>query len=169
MSLNAILPPDSFCISSAEGWIILGNPIEAIGELEQVSNPVKLRPEYLELKWRVFADTQEWDAALELSEGMVRDLPDHPGGFILRSYALRRSSKGSVEQATISLLEAAVKFPSEPIIPYNLACYACQSGELVQARKFLRLALEIGDRKELLKMAGMDSDLKSLWNELKSL
>ena len=169
MPVNVILPPDSFCISSAEGWIILGNPIEAIGELEQVSNPVKLRPEYLELKWRVYADTQAWDAALELSEGMVRDLPDHPGGFILRSYALRRSSKGSVEQATTSLLEAAVKFPSEPIIPYNLACYACQSGELVQARKFLRLAFEIGDRKELLKMAGMDSDLKSLWNELKTL
>ncbi len=42
-------------------------------------------------------------------------------------------------------------------------------GELAQARKFLRLALETGDRKELLKMAGMDSDLKSLWNELKSL
>ena len=169
MPVNVILPPDSFCISSAEGWIILGNPIEAIGELEQVSNPVKLRPEYLELKWRVFADTQEWDAALELSEGMVRDLPDHPGGFILRSYALRRSSKGSVEQATRGGGGGGVKFPSEPIIPYNLACYACQSGELVQARKFLRLALEIGDRKELLKMAGMDSDLKSLWNELKSL
>ena len=166
--MKAIPPPDSYSISSAEGWLILGNPIEALGELEQVSSSAKLRPEYLELKWRVYADTQDWDAALELSESMVRDLPDHPGGFILRSYALRRSSKGSVEKATTSLLEAAAKFPSEPIIPYNLACYACQSGELAQARKFLRLALEIGDRKELLKMASMDGDLKLLWKELKS-
>lgn len=166
--MKSIPPPDSHSISSAAGWLILGNPIEALGELEQVSASVKLRPEYLELKWRAYADTQDWDSALDLSEGMVRDLPNHPGGFILRSYALRRSSKGSVEQATTSLLEAAAKFPSEPIIPYNLACYACQSGELDQARKFLRLALEIGDRKELLKMAGMDGDLKSLWKELKS-
>ncbi len=166
--MKAITPPDTYYISSAEGWLILGNPVEALGELEQVSASVKLRPEYLELKWRVFADTQDWDAALELSESMVRDLPKHPGGYILRSYALRRSTHGSVEKATTSLLEAAAKFPTEPIIPYNLACYACQSGELDQARKFLRLALEIGDRKELLKMASMDGDLKSLWKELKS-
>lgn len=166
--MKAINPPDSYFISSAEGWLILGNPVEALGELEQVSGSVKLRPEYLELKWRVYADTQDWEAALELSEDMVRNIPDHPGGYILRSYALRRSSKGSIEQATTSLLEAAAKFPSEPIIPYNLACYACQSGELAQARKFLHLAFEIGDRKELLKMASMDADLKSLWKELKS-
>jgi hypothetical protein len=31
------------------------------------------------------------------------------------------------------------------------------------------MALEIGDRKELLKMASMDNDLELLWSELKYL
>lgn len=149
--------------------MLLGNPIEACGELEKIKPAMRMRPEYLELKWRIFADTQQWDEALELAEGMVRDLPDHSGGYILRSYALRRSTKGSVKQATIALLEAAARFPKEPIIPYNLACYACQSGDLPQARKFFRMALEMGDRKELLKMASLDDDLEPLWSELKHL
>jgi tetratricopeptide (TPR) repeat protein len=169
VTVSNIPPPDSYFLSSAEGWLLLGNPIEALGELDKIKPAMRVRPEYLELKWRIFADTKQWDEALELAEGMVRELPDHSGGYILRSYALRRATKGSVKKATTALLEAAAKFPKEPIIPYNLACYACQSGDLPQARKFFRMALEIGDRKELLKMASMDNDLELLWSELKYL
>jgi len=167
--LDTVAPPDAFFLSCAEGWLILGNPIEALGELDKVAETVRSLPEYRELRWRVYADTEEWDAALDLAECMVEDLPDHSGGYILRSYSLRRSHKGSIEMATAALLEAAAKFPKEPIIPYNLACYACQSGDFPQARKFLRLALEIGERKELLKMASLDKDLEPLWSELKHL
>ncbi|MDG1891187.1 MAG: tetratricopeptide repeat protein [Verrucomicrobiota bacterium] len=167
--MKPIPPPDCYHLSSAEGWLMLGNPVQALGELQKVDPSYTSLPNYLEFKWRVFADTQDWDAALELAEVMVKDLPSHPGGFILRSYSLRRSKNGSVEMATSALLEAAAKFPQEPIIPYNLACYACQSGNLNEARKFLRLALELGERKELLKMAKLDSDLKPLWSELGNL
>ena len=158
----------SHCLSSAEGWLLLNNPIEALGELQKIDPEDRSTSEYLETEWRVHADLRQWDLGLEVAQRLMEAYPENTSGYILRSYALRRAPKGSLEAAREALLEAAAKFPREPIIPYNLACYAAQEGHLKEARTFLRMALEIGDRKQLIRMARRDEDLKPLWEELKN-
>ncbi|NBQ25306.1 MAG: tetratricopeptide repeat protein [Verrucomicrobia bacterium] len=145
-------------LASAEGWLLLHNPIEALGELQCI--PLEDRKDllFLELNWRLHADLQEWEEALKVATDT--------SGYILRSYAIRRSKEGSLEAASQALLEAAAKFPKESIIPYNLACYAAQLGNLKEARDFLRMALELGDRQQMIRMARRDEDLKPLWSEL---
>jgi len=41
------------------------------------------------------------------------------------------------------LLNAVANFPQEAAIPYNLACYYCQRGEIENAKRYLGQAFEI--------------------------
>lgn len=58
------------------------------------------------------------------------------------------------------------KFPGEWVISYNLACYACQLGDLKAARQWLRKAIELAGKKEVKLMALDDPDLEPLRNEI---
>ena len=90
-------------------------------------------------------------------------------GWLHRAYVLRRVAGGGLTQAWEALLPAAKKFPKEPVIAYNLACYACQLLQPDLAREWLRRALLVGDKEVLKKMALADDDLQPLWQEIKEL
>ena len=79
---------------------------------------------------------------------------------------LRRAPAGGLRPAREALLPAAEMFPEEPVIPYNLACYACQLERLEEARVWLRQAMQIGEKKAIQQMALADEDLKPLWPEV---
>ena len=66
-------------------------------------------------------------------------------------------------------MPAAEKFPTEPVIAYNLSCYACQMQQLDAARVWLKRAIKIGGKEELKQMALADEDLKPLWPEIEEL
>ena len=59
----------------------------------------------------------------------------------------------------------AARFPDNFNIAYNLACYACQLGNLPRARELLGLAIELGGSAETKLMALKDPDLTPLWTE----
>ena len=60
----------------------------------------------------------------------------------------------------------AEKFPEDPIMRYNLACYECQLGRLEHARNWLQKAFKLGDPKKIKLMALEDPDLQPLWREI---
>ena len=70
----------------------------------------------------------------------------------------------SIDVAMEILVDAEAKFPTEPAIPYNLACYYCQLGEIENAKRYLRQAFEIDPNWR--KAALEDEDLKPLWDSL---
>ena len=86
-----------------------------------------------------------------------------------RAYALRRAKEGGLQAAWSALLPAIDKFPAEPTIPYNLACYACQMGQVDEARQWLKRAMKIGGNKKVKIRALNDEDLEPLWEEIKRL
>jgi Tfp pilus assembly protein PilF len=70
------------------------------------------------------------------------------------------------QEAHETLLKALPLFPTLGIIPYNLACYACQMGKMDEARSWLRQAMEQEGREQILKRARDDRDLVALHDEL---
>jgi len=58
------------------------------------------------------------------------------------------------------------KFPDEYIIRYNLACYACQLGNLNEAWRWLKKAIDLAGKKDIRTMALDDPDLQPLWNKI---
>ena len=159
-------PSDAHLLRAAEGWLGLGLRAEAAAELDSISPEHQLHPDVLEARWAFHAHGREWEAALDAARALVRAAPDRSSGWLHQAYALRRAAGGGLPQAHAALKPAAKKFTREPIIPFNLACYACQLGQLEEARAWFQRALKLGGRKHITLMAMADEDLKPLWPEL---
>jgi Flp pilus assembly protein TadD len=162
-------PPDVFHLSSALGWMELGLPTEAEAELAKISEANQLFPEVLEVRWTLLAHAERWSDALKAARSLVEVAPECSSGWLHRAYALRRAPEGGVSQALEALQPAFEKFPREPVIPYNLACYLCQLNRLDEARQWFKCAIEIADAEKIKEMALNDSDLEPLWEEIRQM
>jgi hypothetical protein len=167
--MEPIDTPDLHRLNAALGWLELGNPVEANAELDGVAPALRSHPAVLELRWQIYAKEKKWDACVGISAGLVGSRPEQPGNWLNHAYALRRATSGGLVPAQNVLLEARQKFPHEWMIPYNLACYACQLGQLPGAQDWLEKALEVGDAKQVKLMALEDPDLEPLWAEIRKI
>jgi tetratricopeptide (TPR) repeat protein len=158
--------PDLHHLNAALGWLELGNHLEANEELENITPTLRSHPAVLELRWQIYAKVGNWVACLDLAAAMVALAPEFATGWIYRAYSLRRAPGGGLAPAQTVLLQAWPMFPSEPLIPYNLACYACQLGKLKEAWDWLEEAFDIGDAEKLKLKALDDHDLEQLWAEI---
>jgi len=76
----------------------------------------------------------------------------------------RRGGHIPSDTAMEILLYAQAKFPKEAAIPYNLACYYCQRGEIETAKRYLKKAFVIDLNWRLAALD--DDDLRPLWDSL---
>ena len=51
-------------LEAAQGWVELGNHLEANAELENIAAEHRAHPVVLETRWRVYAKAKKWDGAL---------------------------------------------------------------------------------------------------------
>jgi tetratricopeptide (TPR) repeat protein len=168
--MDKLEPPQVHYLSSAIGWLELSNLTEAKAELERLGPEFANYPQVLEARWLICAEEEKWEEGLQIARALLEGAPESPAGWLHQAYALRRVPEGSVKQAWTALLPAFDKFPKEPIISYNLSCYACQMNQLDAARVWFKRAIVIGGkkRKEKFKqMALEDADLKPLWDEIR--
>lgn len=162
--MKRIEPPDSHSLNAAMGWLELGNAAEARIELEKVSAANQDHPDFLGVKWRVHADQQDWAGALEVAQQMVRSWPDQPEGWIHQSYSLHELEQ--TEEAWRTLLPKAHEMPGCEVIPYNLACYACQLGRAVEAFEWLKCAARRKGKSVIKNMALEDADLEAIRDQI---
>jgi Flp pilus assembly protein TadD len=167
--MQKLEPAEIHCLSAAIGWLELGNNAEARAELAQIGPDYQRHPDVLEVRWLLCAEEKKWEEGLEIARALLLTAPDRSSGHLHHSYALRRVPDGGVKKAWDALLLAFDKFPKEPTISYNLACYACQMRQLDAARTWFKRALVIGGREKIKKMALDDADLEPLWEEIRSL
>lgn len=165
--MEPLEPAEVHHLNAALGWVGLGNLAEAKGELTGIAAERLSHPDVLEVRWLILAEEKAWAEGLEVARQLVTAAPRRASAWLHQAYALRRAPGGSVKAAWKALLPAFDKFPKEPTISYNLACYACQMGQLDAARVWFKRALVIGG-KEKIKATGLaDTDLQPLWEEIK--
>jgi Flp pilus assembly protein TadD len=162
-------PPDSHYLDAAIGWLGLGMVADAQTELENISPANRHHPDVLEVRWTLYAHEERWSDALVIARAELAVQPDDASGWLHHAYALRRVTAGGLPQAWDALLPAAEKFPTEPVIAYNLSCYACQLQQLDLARTWLQRAIAAGRKSAIKQMALADDDLKPLWPEIRKL
>jgi predicted Zn-dependent protease len=152
--------PDRHYMLAADGWMDLGCTGEAVRELTRISRAGQRHADVLETRWRVLAKLERWHEALVVACEVVTAAPGRSAGWIHRSYTLHELKRTT--EAMECLLPAADRFPDEPIIAYNLACYACQIGDVPKAKQWLRKAANLRGREAIKQMAKDDSDLAPL-------
>lgn len=160
-------PPDLHYWNAANGWLGLGRRDEAMMELQYISAENQRHPDVLETRWAIYVQESQWDDAIEVARKLVQRAPERASGWLNHAYAVRRAPGGSLAQAWDVLRPVADKFPKDPIVHFNLACYACQMGQLDEARDWLRRALKAGDKEQIKLMALVDEDLAPLWPEIR--
>jgi len=169
MPVQVLETPDVHRLNAALGWLGLNCPADARAELDAITAGQQSHPAVLEARWLLCAHEKTWRDALFVADCELAVAPEDSAGWLHRAYALRRVDGGGLTQAWDALLPAAEKFPTEPIIFYNLSCYACQLNELEMCRDWLKRAVETGGKDVIKKMALEDEDLKPLWAEIKHL
>jgi tetratricopeptide (TPR) repeat protein len=157
-------PPDSLHLEAAQGWLGLGNHIEADAELDNITASLRAHPDVLRVRWEVYAAAKKWEAALDIAAALIQLDPDGPLGWVNRSYALHELKRTA--EARDNLLRVVDKFPISATMRYNLACYECQLGRLEQAKEWLEKAFKLGDARAMKLAALDDPDLEPLWREI---
>src|SRR5580698_1949984 len=104
-----------------------------------------------------------FEIRIQIGDGRI--LPEDAESWINLAVTTGRKTRGSIDEAKRILLVAAVKFPREYLIPYNLACYCAQLGELKESAQWFKKAILIDD-KAVQKIALDDPDLKPLWDSM---
>lgn len=151
-------------VDAAEGWLMLKNPSAAAEELETIESAYYYHPRVLAVRWQIYAACRWWEAAWIVSTALCEIAPDYAPGWISQANALRYYK--DLRSAKKLLLSVVDKFPEEAVIPYNLACYTCQLGQLSEACRWLLKAFEAEKTVQLKLMALCDPDLKSLWDKI---
>jgi predicted Zn-dependent protease len=163
--MDPLEPPESFLVRAAEGWLGLGNRAEAEAELRQLALASRSHPDVLNVRWQLSAADKRWEDALEISSSLIQADPESPLGWVHRSFSLHELKR--TEEARDNLLRVVEKFPADPIMRYNLACYECRLGHLQKARAWLKKASAVGNADAIRRMALQDADLEPLWDELR--
>ena len=163
--MKLIEPPDRFHLLAALGWLELGNQAEAHNELAKVALELRNHPEVLKLRWRLCAKTRNLDTALEIAQVIFHRQPDISSA---RGQSLWVPSTAASESDG-SAVTMSPGFPLFFAIPYNMACYACQSGNLTEAWDWFQIAAEMVEATEVRKLALSDPDLQPLWPKIVSI
>ena len=161
--IKPLEPPDSIHLKAAEGWLELGDHLEANEELELIRPRLRVHPDVLEIRWQIFAKENKWGACVDIAATLIKLAPERHDGWIHRSFALHELKR--TEEAFENLLPAAKQFPGVWTIPYNLACYCSQLQHLDEAETWLKKAMAIDG--ETVKRAAIDDpDLLPLWDSM---
>jgi hypothetical protein len=164
--MNAIEAPDKHHLLAAEGWLELGNELEAFKELDRIAPAFTAHPDVLRLRCRLYGKTRNWIAAVNVAKALCEM---GPVGSLLEEESAPRAEvpvKTIFGNGRHSFESIKLSFYA---IPYNLACYACQLGHLQEAWDWLMVAVDIADADEIRTLALNDEDLQALWDRISEL
>ncbi len=147
---------------AAQGYFELGMFEDAANELESLDPEQRGSPRVIAFRVAIYSALKRWTLAEVAARHMVKVDPDQVTWWIQWAYATRRCR--SIDEAKAILLDGEVRHPKEALIKYNLGCYACQLGDLEEARA--RVAAAIALDGKFRAMALDEPDLEPLWKDI---
>jgi len=151
-------------LDAAEGWLELGHWVDCFDELQRIDHLHRSDAAVMALRWNLYNKARQHVIAADLALGIQRRFPDEPAGYIWRSISLEKLCR--FQHAYDNLRPVAGKFPDTGIIPFFLATYACELGNVGEARAWLVLAFRAPDNKELKTKALDEERLQSFWRKI---
>ena len=166
--MKPLSPADRTHLRAAEGWLDLGNHVEAIAELEKVAPANRAHPDVLQVRWRVYAKAGKWDACLDIATALTQMTPRRRFGWVHRAISLDRLQRPA--EAKEVLLSAVGKLGSSSTVAFRLACVCARLGQLVEAKRWVKEAIDLaGDKGALdrLRLRVLDEPaLESFWRQI---
>jgi len=150
-------------LNASIGYLELGMYVEALDELERIQPEERNSSTVLWLRLEIYRTAKNWNLMEIVARELLKRQPDDPDYWNDLAFSIRR--KDSIKAAQTLLLEALEKFPNDATTRYNLGCYACQLGDMEEAKKFVGEAIKMDSKFKLLALD--DEDLVYLWDSFK--
>jgi predicted Zn-dependent protease len=145
-------------LSHARGYLDLGMVREAAAELDAVDPSHADDAAVRVLRVALLHEQQDWPRLQQVARELVARQPGEAGWWVSLAFATRRCE--SLERAREILREAEHRHPAEPVIHFNLGCYAAQLGDLDEARSRVLRAMALSE--DFRAIARSDPDLAPL-------
>ncbi|HEY5707124.1 MAG TPA: hypothetical protein VIS96_16300 [Terrimicrobiaceae bacterium] len=143
---------------SAQGYIELDMPDEALRELDAISAKDQLREEVLQMRLFIAMRAKRWEQALSVCARLRATNPEGATGFIHGAFCLHEI--GRTIEAKRLLLEGPTSLLLEPTYHYNLGCYDAVLGNLDDAARHLERSFQLDGK--FREIAKYDPDLKAI-------
>jgi tetratricopeptide (TPR) repeat protein len=150
-------------LNASIGYLELGMYVEALDELERIQPEEWNSSTVLWLRLEIYRTAKNWNLMEVVARELLKRKPDDPDHWNDLAFSIRR--KDSIKAAQTLLLEALEKFPNDATTRYNLGCYACQLGDMEEAKKLVGEAIKMDSKFKLLALD--DEDLVELWDSFK--
>jgi hypothetical protein len=144
---------------AASGALELGLPDLANDELEDIPPAHRLHLEVLVMRVMVSQQAEAWELMCEVSRFLAETWPEVAQHWIWVAYSTRRCR--SIQEAEVWLKRGMEAHPTEPIIPFNLACYAAVTGRIEEAKQLLERAIRLDANVRMMALEA--PDLEPLW------
>jgi predicted Zn-dependent protease len=86
-------------LAAAQGWLELGNHLEADEELENITAEQRAHPAVLEIRWQIYAKAGKWEGALDIASALVQLVPESALGWVHRSFGLHELNRRGPRQS----------------------------------------------------------------------
>jgi predicted Zn-dependent protease len=163
--MNDSKSQDEVHLDAAEGWLELGNIMEANSELNRISATLRRHPDFLAVRYKLLAKAECWTECVVVAAAIVDLAPKASLGWLHRSFALHQSKQTKLARETLQ--PALEIFPDEIEIRYHLAWYELVLGNAALARQRLAEALKFAEeqkcREDWRATILGNPDLKPLW------
>jgi tetratricopeptide (TPR) repeat protein len=151
-------------LQAAVGYLELGMLGEANEEIENLAPELKTSSAVLGVRLEIYRAAEKWSLMEVVARELWKRHPDEPVYWNDLAWAVRRAD--SIKAAQKILLDASDRFPGDAMTHFNLGCYACQLGDIEQAKTRVGKAIELDAKFKLLALD--DPDLEPMW-EMKNL
>lgn len=145
-------------LSHIRGYLELGLLDAAAAELATIPEREHGDVAVVQMRMAVSQERGDWPTLQAAASEFARRCPDDASGWIMWAYATRRAD--SLCAAEGILRQAEKLHERNAVIQFNLGCYACQRGDLLEARLRVDRAIEIDP--EFRSAAATDPDLAPL-------
>ena len=149
-------------LQAAVGYLELGMLAEANEEIENLSPDLKTSSPVLGVRLEIYRAAEKWPLMEVVARELWKRHSDEPVNWNDLAWAVRRAD--SIKSAHSILLDAVERFPSDAMTHFNLGCYACQLGDIEEAKERVGKAIELDAKFKLLALD--DPDLEPLWETL---
>lgn len=133
--------------------------LEADAALDDIDPSLRHLPEVLAVRVKVYQALERWELMQVVAKKLVEYAPENSQTWVSWANATRHAE--SVEAARLILMNALDLGLHDASIPYHLACYECQLGNLEGAKGYLKRCFEIDPGWRLKALD--DEDLEAVW------
>jgi hypothetical protein len=75
-TMKPLTAPDIHYLRAPQGWLELGNHLEANEELERIAPECRAHPDVLDVRWQIYTHAKKWDACVDIAGAIIKIDPN---------------------------------------------------------------------------------------------